>query len=181
MFGDESLRLLRTSWPSVDMLAEELYAIFRAVDAQPTQLQGPVTIENGNSSEPALTTNPGNGGNGSIQVPTDDGPPFIIGGGGFIGSPVIFQPIQESGGGGGGSSSSSNLTMPGQVVSGGPGTGPYQVKIFPNGLNFSSTQVPVTQLSIDSGTSVPAGTAVFVTQTQSGYYMQAPVWGAPVT
>lgn len=65
--------------------------------------------------------------------------------------------------------------MPGQVVSGGPGSS-YLVNVYSNGLAGGFITVSVTQLQIHEDATIPAGTWAIVVQAGGSYYMQVPIW-----
>ena len=175
MFGTQALRLLRESWPSVDMLAQELYAIFQ--DTNPTS-SGPLTINNNTPAGPGMTINNSGGSGSSINLGRNGTPSVNFGlgpdGGLIITAPSVSsqtpggQPAPIGGGGG----------VPGQVLSGGPGAN-YQVKIYPTGLAGPTKTVSAVQLQIDPGETIPAGTWALVAQAGGNYYMEVPVWGPP--
>lgn len=169
MFGTQALRLLRENWPSATELAQELYAIFD--DTNPTS-SGPITASPApGSTQPPLTLNQDPLTLGAISIKSGSNNATIGLNGGSLTFSVNGDSQQPVGGGGGGG-------VPGVVVSGGPGSGPYVVTIYPTGLSGGTQNVNVTQLSIDSGETIPAGTWTVVTQVGSNYYMQVPVWGA---
>jgi hypothetical protein len=167
MFGTQALRLLREMWHSPTELAQELYAIFQ--DSNPTS-SGPITITNNTPAGPGMTMNQDNSTGPAIQI-TKGKTTLGIGmdGNGNLTTSTNGKPAVGAGGGG----------VPGQVQSGGPGAGPYVVKIYPNGLLGATLNVAATQLQIDSGATIKAGTWTLVTQAGGAYYMQVPVWGSP--
>jgi hypothetical protein len=181
IFGDQALRLLREDWANPKMLADELFAIFTSTD--PMTLTGPVTIDN-TTNQPGLTVRNFGDGNTSMQIqkqplpPIPPLPPF---------APIEFGPISivdflpdgtiqpldaqgnpiiiESGGGG----------FPGKVLSGGPGS-TYKVNVYKKGINQAPISVTATQLQIDPGETIPAGSWCLVAFTNNAYYIQLPVW-----
>lgn len=78
-------------------------------------------------------------------------------------------------------------TFPGQIVSGTDGD--YQVKIYTRGLNGGTTTVPVKQLKVRTGETIPPDTWVEVhrhvwkveRQLQVEYTMQSPIWLRRIT
>ena len=68
--------------------------------------------------------------------------------------------------------------IPGVVVSGGPGVGPYEVALYRNGPTSGATDtVSVAQLQIHEEDAIPSSTAVMVTSHLDQFYtMQVPVW-----
>ncbi len=213
MFGTESMRLLRETWPNPTELAQELYAMFQD-DISLTQ-KGPIKFEPAPGVTPIQVTlpngsNPGNiiqwqqqpsGGGptlpapatGGIQFSSDGGTTYysnyidarVFEGGTYVtyniagdGSPnqnLLLVKAQQSGGG-----------IPGQVLSGGPGPGPYQVKIYPGGLSAPPQTVSATVLQIAADDTVPVNSwhpilSVPNPSQQVGappklYYFQPPVW-----
>lgn len=191
IFGDQSERLLRESWSGADELAQELYAIF--TDSGPLEIDSPVQISTPQGSTVPPLSLENNGVNpAAIQfttaaVPSQDFgqlpalPPLpgltltsIYGDGSaenFPGAPANPTPgtgTPAGGGSGGG--------VPGMVTGGGPGAGPYQVKIFPTGLAGPSKTVNVTQLQIDPADTIPPGSWTIVNQVGKFFYMMVPVW-----
>lgn len=195
IFGDQAERLLRESWSDTDELAQELYAMF--TDTAPLQIDSPVkistpqgstvpplTLENNGISPAAISfshlpvpsvsfgslpevaplppntiTNIYGDGSGETWAAPGELPATTPGTGTAIGG----------GGGGGG--------VIGKVLSGGPGTGPYKLQVFPTGLKGKPLTVNATQLSIASDASIPPGTWTILTVVSTTYYMQCPVWG----
>jgi hypothetical protein len=65
---------------------------------------------------------------------------------------------------------------PGEVVSGGPGPGPYTVAVSLNGMDEAAENKQVTQLQIHHDASIPPTTKVLVGKDKKGkYFMQVPV------
>jgi len=167
LLKDEAIRLLREKWPNASMLAEELFAILNS--DLPTGIDGPLTIDNQSPDQPALiirqfgdspidivVQRPGQPGG----LPSEEDQETV--------SPAEPTTTTTISGGGG--------AAPGQGVS---GTGAvYQVALYEQGLAQDSTRtVTVTQLQIDAGDTIPAGTWVIVFGAGDGtFFMQCPVW-----
>ena len=74
-------------------------------------------------------------------------------------------------------SSAGGGAVPCQILSGGPGAGPYQAAVYPGGLSKSSQTVAITQLSIAAGDTIPAGTWTLASlQADGQWVMEVPVW-----
>lgn len=205
LFREQASRLLREKWANPSLLAEELYAMFTS--DEPVTIDSPLTVTapEGSQSPPLTLRNFGDD-PAMMQFQHQQLPPFFFpdlpplpdpGSGGGVGdfiftnyygdgsgetfvnpppgrdpSPGTGTVIGVSSGGGGGG-------FPGVVVSGGPGAS-YQVNVYLDGLAKPPTLKAVTQLSIDSAETIPAGTwAVIGSQTVgsgTNYFMQVPVW-----
>jgi hypothetical protein len=174
---DQSERLLREKWPTAQLLAEELFAIFRQQEPtnidtatninpdQPTNLPA-LTINNSTGNGPIITFIKGNctaslnfDANCNLiitPVPDEDAPPGTIGGGGGGGT--------VTGGGG----------MLGIVQSGSSDT--YQVQIAGT-PKVVTAKVPN---NIDPSETVPVGyeAPLFLvgTGTTAQYVLYIPLW-----
>jgi hypothetical protein len=174
IFGNESLRLLREKWPDANMLAEELYAIFRALDSQPSTQNTPAAITSNQQGVAPLTLTPYPNDTLLLQFGPQgiDGSMQLING---FPTPVNGQGQQQGGGGDAGT-----------IVGGSGNT--YQVQ-----LKSSGKTVTATQLQIASTETIPVGTSCLVAKvTVSGaqhvgvnqssnvqgaqYFIQVPVW-----
>ncbi len=179
MFGwDQRQRLLREFW-TAPALAEEIFAMMSPDVPNNTDAQVAITQPVGSKVAP-------------IQIGNyDPGAPVIHfsgRGGEDLGSwAPDFTPQNSAvpgsgggGGGGGGSGVQVPMVFPGQVISGGPGTGPYQMNIFPQGISGPSQTVSVTQLQLSGMDTIPPGKWTLVVQvgprTAPLYYMQFPTW-----
>lgn len=185
MFGwTEKERLLRESW-SADALAEELYAMFG--ERVPNETGAPVKIDlpTGSTVAPIQIGNyDPNAGAPIISVRGHAGE--LVGeigldGDGFTQTDHNGTVVPIGSGGGGSNTITYAPSMfPGQVVSGGPGTGPYVVNIYPNGLASASEAVSVTQLELDASDTIPVNTWCMVVKVGPAsaplYYTQVPVW-----
>jgi len=175
IFGDQSERLLRESWGSVNALAEELYAIF-AMNL-PLQISGPVEITNAKAGQPALTVTQWSGDLPPIafRKPSGQGPgdyttTGLQPGAGF--DPAVPQdqakpkppPTPAAGN-----------AVPGKILSGAGDV--YTVEIYPDGRDALPQRVTVTQLDIDLLETIPPGVWAICVQTSDGqWWMQVPVW-----
>ena len=186
IFSNQRDRLLRNEWKGpngASQLSQELFAIF-GIDT--VQFDGPVKIV-ANPNEPfnqtpplTITLPPGVVGSTTPPIVANSGNTNIsIGGGGGSTSTTIdnlFPPAAPT------DKTPAPFTMIGQIAS---GTGSsYTATAYPRGLNGASYTVPVTQLPIAAGETIPAGTWVLIAAFpyQSGntyladYYMQTPVY-----
>jgi hypothetical protein len=151
-FIEGAIRLLRTHWDNPNQLAEEIYSMLKQLTENPTTLIRPLTVIT--DTQPAITINGRDGVDGADGISIND--------------ETLREIIGRLGGGGGGG-------IPGEVVSGSGDT--YTVTIYPNGLLGTTENVTVTQLQIDAGETIPAGTWAIVTQMGDGEYaMVVPVW-----
>lgn len=189
---------LLNHWPSADMLAEELFATFNK--KIPMQIGGPVTITN-EGDGPMLILNGRSRGNQSnsdgefaptqnapeppdedpeedeeeeftlvppadIQVEREDGTTTD-----YRFTDSGLQPVDQTTG----QAQAAGGGVPGKILSGSGSS--YTVELYANGPSKASTkEVTVTQLQIDSGETIPAGTWTFVSQIGDGHFMQVPVW-----
>lgn len=192
----QSIRLMRESWANANELAEEMRAIFNS--EEPMEFDGPITINNNNPDQSAITIR--NGGNGPTitinnqpdppiqfpDYPPIDFPPFdgsvtIYGSDGNIttgsssGNQKPVTPKTTSSGGGG---------VPGRVLAK-TGGRIYNVEIYEKGIDNPFTQiVTARQLRIATGETIPEGTGVIVTtlsydvgnSTITEYYFNVPTW-----
>jgi hypothetical protein len=180
LLGKEAIRLLRTKWKTPVPLAEELYAILQSDEPVDT---GPLAVDGTQDpGQPAVTIKAPVGSTPlQIQVPGHDPISLTIGADGGLtwSAPVSSpsgdgqQPDQPAGG-----------DVPCQVLSGGPGAGPYQVKLYPNGPGQAAgSTVSAKQLSIADDETIPAGTWALASKTGGSggqparYWLQVPVWG----
>ena len=167
-------RLLRESpWPNAQALAEELYAM--SGNEERADFRNGVHIQTDQSGIPLVTASVfpesdevplatfNRGGQEFVLTLSIDGSNF--GGFNLNGDPVS-GPLSTPGFGGGGGGGGNVFT--GTVVSGSGST--YDVTLN-NGVTVS-----VTQMQIDSGETIPAGTSVIVVKVNSVYRMQVPVW-----
>jgi hypothetical protein len=164
MWGFERIRLLKNDpWDATD-LAQELYAMDLAANTDGTNLG------NGATTTGPITTNDYVTGDTLFQVNRQGQQPFIISlnsDGQFV---VNEQPMV---GGGGGSAAATSF--PGQIVSGSGNS--YVVAIYALGLSQPPRNVNVTQLEIDPGDAIPAGSWATVSRAADGtFFMQVPVW-----
>ncbi|NJL70152.1 MAG: hypothetical protein HC888_00460 [Candidatus Competibacteraceae bacterium] len=196
MFDQQAVRLLREKWANTNLLAEELYAIFRST--KPVEHTGNITVNQPPGEEtPPLRVNldPGSTGRG-IVVNQGDSSVEITGGGIIINGDNLTTIIQEAAAGAGG-----GVVIPqppdelgeadylpfeavGRIVSGKGST--YLVEVWlddPTGP--SSGTVEATQLQIASDQVIPEGTwckvTVYPYSVEVGlvlgrYYIQVPVW-----
>lgn len=184
MLGKAAERIIRTSWRSVNELAQELYAIFRG-DA-PIISSGPVQ----------LSPDPGVPAIQITQTPGDDTPPITVNG----------QPITTSGGGGTdlgdidwpgsdpttitdatpATPSDNPITLYGEVVAKINGD-TYSVRCWAKNPDTAPPIgiLPVQQRLIDPDDTIPPTTPVFViafpgtvggVRTIIKAVMQTPVW-----
>lgn len=200
IFGDQAERLLRESWPSVDQLAEELYAIFTSTS--PLQVDGPLTINNKGSGSP-IVINQSGGNHDLVQITRQD--PGLPGFGPIPPNPAPgqtfytfyydnfppeyfnppFGPPNNEQGTGTPIVPPGVSQFPGQVVSGGPGQGPYTVKVYTKGLAGLPTTAQATALQLASDATLPPGTWGFFTPTTTTkvggttYLFQPAVWLDP--
>jgi len=186
LLGNEADRLLRTKWKTPWALAEELWAIFRALNIQAGQTQPIAFDAPGNPDTPSLTGR----GLGPWQPfatwGQPDGPVFGLTPSGITadgipidgfqfpqdvtpGEPLVPNPYLRR-------QQPQPSAYPGQVQSG-SGTGPYQTDVYKQGINGPSTSMDVTQLDVAESETIPAGTWTIVIVIGTAAYMQVPVWG----
>lgn len=174
---DQRIRLLREDPWDASSLAEEIYTMFSA--DIPLQVDTGIEVGNKNGgpliaardySDGDTIFSIGKKGGGTYTVTIESGDLVVgdDGADGEDGSPG------GSSSGGGGRSTGSNC-FPGQVVSGSDSE--YLVNIYPDGTGADPELVSVTQLQINAGQIIPAGTWALVSQTTDGsYFMQVAVW-----
>lgn len=162
---DQAERLLREKWASVQLLAEELFAIFRQQDA--TNIDTPVKVQPGPGvTLPAITINTTDTGGSQIvfnkggctnTIDTNDQCQLTLNG----------KPISTEPGGGGGTGTGNPfgiISMACQVISGGPGN-PYTVQIV-----GAAAQVTAVAPGLDANETIPP----FATSGQ-----EYPLFGLP--
>jgi hypothetical protein len=166
--ANEMLRLLRDDWTGPNgakMLSEEIYAIMAAAVASGSQT-GQMNL-----NQPAPGTYPfviNTADNSGIKINGPKGS-ALIGPGGITLAGTPPAPVGAGVGAGGG--------IPGLVLGGGPGQGPYSVQLYPNNLSTAGATVSCTQLQIDPAETIPPGTWTMVSlMPDHTYTMQVPVW-----
>lgn len=162
LFKEQSLRLLRETWASSRMLAEELYAILNS--DEPLTIDGPVTINNTGDS-PALTIKNLGGGDTAIEIqrradpsgpttpgeppadPRDDATTDVTNGG-----DVVNQATGAAGN-----------TVPCVVLSRVGTSDTYFIELHENGADRGATR-NVTAVNLTAGVAIPAGTATLASK-----------------
>jgi len=160
----ERQRLLREEKWTANGLAEELYAMI-SPDV-PEDFQAPTTFHQTPGGAPAITITGAGEGDSVFDFKGRDG--AKVGDIRIVNNTIeIVQRDKDTG---------AETTIAGASVAGGlrgtvvSGSGSSYV------VNTSSGNKNVTQLQIDSGETIPAGTSVVLFRDASGYFMQVPVW-----
>jgi hypothetical protein len=194
MFEEQSIRLLREKWRTVQELAEELFAIFQtrgdighdgSLTLRPTDANPPLRIVQPFSPTSSTADNPGitiTRGGTTTTITAGD---VIINGQSLVGG--------DFGGGSGGGTNLNQIVglvntpefapfiLLGEVVSGSGSN--YQVRVFSTPDTNLGT-VSAIQVQIDPAETIPAGTfcQVIGLPFRSGdlifaqYYLTVPVW-----
>lgn len=186
MFEEQSIRLLREKWKTIQELAEELFAIFQtrglikhdgSLQLTPTDSEVPLQITLPNTpgeTGPGVTITRGDT-NITISpegvIITSGGTSTTLGSGGTDLTRIVG--LEDA-------PSQAPFVVMGYVVSGSGSS--YQVELFTAGQSIGV--VSVTQLLIDADEVIPEGTPVYVVGqpvtangvTTATYVMQVPVW-----
>lgn len=167
MFQDFVIRLMKTQWPTAQLLAEELIAMFE--NAKLAQA-GPITLTQ-TGDNPFFTLKDWKPGDVIMEVKGPGG--ISLGNITFTGSTISF-----GGGGSGGGGTSITVEggggMPGQVESRVSGND-YNVTVYPAGIPAGGMSVVATQLQIHADDEIPVGTWALVVKAGDYYYMQVPI------
>jgi hypothetical protein len=182
IFGDQATRLLRDSWDSTQMLAQELYAMITTKKP----LEGPalITTVKRDFSAPLQLQPQGDdafkvtpltiggitivfGSDGVAYTETPDATGSQGPNGGTIRTPVKL-PAAALG--------EANAGNPGRIVSG-SGTN-YQVALYKNGLSaaLTDTVAATAPMITVEGEEIPAGSIVLVVKAGAFYHIMEPVW-----